>query len=281
MNTRIIGLAAGFFLLNLLLVSGSCSTSLWGQEKAYKEETKTFEVAKLDRIYLSTRSGRIEAIGTADEKIQITMVKRASGSSKVNAQALLEQIRVLEKREGSQLRLVADFPKGLEANRASVDFLVSLPVRYALDLNSQNGPISLQGMQGHISARSYNGSIKIQGCREAVHASAFRGEVEVSGNPTSMDLSSQSGKVTVQLDSLRAFERESRIETFDGPVELNLPPGFSARFHAFSSEGKIQLQVPGKWDTQENFEYVGIIGIGGPRLKVDSHHGDVVVKEKK
>src|SRR5262249_46040245 len=82
-----------------LVGNGSCGSLFWGEEKAYSEETKDVETSRLDKLFFSTPCGRIEVLSSKEEKIRVTIVKRASAPSKIEALALLDKIRIVEKRE--------------------------------------------------------------------------------------------------------------------------------------------------------------------------------------
>src|SRR5262249_49769171 len=56
-------------------------------------------------------------------------------------------------------------------------FIVQAPRAIALDLDTTNGPITLEGLTGHVKARAQNGPIAIRECPGTLDAQAQNGPI--------------------------------------------------------------------------------------------------------
>lgn len=267
--------------LALMLLPAACGGSFFSAEKVYREESKTLDSAKSDGIAISTRSGNIEVVGSREEKISVRMVRRAAGASRAQAESLLTSLRVLESKEGSLWKLQADFPATSSIEDVSIDFFVTIPARMSVQLEAHNGAVKTQGVEGRLQLRTHNGEAFVQGARDAVRVRSMNGAVRVEGDPSSIDLASHNGPIDVALASLRTFERESIVESHNGPIVFAAPAGFSANLHALCGNGSVSVAPAGRWDRSGTNEIRGALGTGGIRLRLESHNGTIAVKEKR
>lgn len=206
----------------LFLAEGAgCGAFSWGEEVEVAEEVRELETARLDGLALASRSGRVEAASWAHDRVRIRIVRKAFGRSKSDARSLLGRIRIDARREGGLQRLRAEIPSAHPAEDAEGSFFVSLPARMGLQIDTHNGAVEVQGVDGPVSVRSHNGRI-----------------------------------------------------------ELWLPRGFSASLRALASNGAVHVEGPGRWEVREAHEARGIPGSGGPGLWVESHSGEISLRER-
>lgn len=261
------------------LGAGSCSLWSWGEESLYSEEGKIFETSRLDTVALSLREGRIEVQASPEEKIRLRLVKKIRANTKDQAQRVLEKVQVLEKRDGSRLRIHVELAPDTETSQSSVDAFLWLPARFAVDLDTRNGSLEVRGMEGSIQAQSYSGEISVQGARDGVDLKTFSGPIHLLGEPGTLSLLSHSGRIEAKLGKLRAFQKRSRIETHSGEIQCLLPAGFSTSLQIHAEQGEIDAKFPARWQSLERFEATGSLGAGGVPLQLETHSGKIHVGE--
>jgi hypothetical protein len=138
---------------------------------------------------------------------------------------------------------------------SEVDYRLTVPRWMSLGLSGMDSKISVQGVEGDVSAEAVNGSVVVRGGRGSVRASSVNGEVEVTGGSGSIEASSVSDGIT-----LRSVSGRVRAESVSGDVELL----------GIASESVEASTVSG------DLRYVGALRPGGS-YRFETHSGDVTV----
>ena len=192
-------------LISILLLAAtaavsSCEVTLnpFSAIKATATETKALALANPADLDLSVENtnGQIEIRGESGRSsISLQIEKIAYSSTKEGAQARLKKIKVLIDRQGDQISLRAQIPRGIWGNAPRVNFTLLVPATLkragarsvngrvsaaglsaseAIELTTVNGSISLTGTSSLAELRSTNGRIEVQSQGE-VHLSAENG----------------------------------------------------------------------------------------------------------
>jgi DUF4097 and DUF4098 domain-containing protein YvlB len=125
----------------------------------------------------------------------------------------------------------------------------------SLGLSGLNSSISVEGVEGDVSAEVVNGAVVVLGGRGSIRVSSISGAVEVSGARGSVEVSAVNDGVT-----LRNVEGRVRVESVNGNVELA----------GIASELVEASTVSG------DLRYEGALRAGGS-YRFESHSGDVTV----
>ena len=138
---------------------------------------------------------------------------------------------------------------------ARVDYRLTVPRWMSLGLSGVNSSISVEGVEGDVSAEVVNGSVVVRGGRGSIRVGSISGAVEVSGARGSVEASSVNDGVT-----LRSVEGRVRVESVNGEVELL----------GIVSDAVEASTVSG------DLRYEGALHAGGS-YRFESHSGDLTV----
>ena len=127
------------------------------------------------------------------------------------------------------------------------DWLVYLIVRApraaSLDLEVSNGPLSVRGISGSVTARAQNGPlafsdssgsikaearngpISLKECTGSVDAQAVNGPISVSGSGGDTSIQTQNGPISVRLSGTR-WDGRLEAQASNGPLSLSIPDGY-------------------------------------------------------
>jgi len=109
-----------------------------------------------------------------------------------------------------------------------VYYLVRAPRSATIDLRATNGPLSIEGTGGSITARTKNGPISLRDVDGTVDADAVNGPISFSGNRGTVKLHAQNGPISVKLAG-SAWEGGSfDAQTSNGPLTLRLPRNYAS-----------------------------------------------------
>ena len=157
-------------------------------------------------------------------------VQRASGSgatavvcmgagaeSQKDAEAILDKVEIVN-RNG---QLTVDGP---EDENWSAYILLSVPNDVALDLEAENGSLSIHGVSGEFTLRTTNGPINLAEVGGKVDGEATNGPINYTGHSGDVRLTAQNGPIGVKLDAATWTGRGLTASTQNGPMELAAPP---------------------------------------------------------
>jgi len=118
------------------------------------------------------------------------------------------------------------------STNVSASLRVTLPPGVKVDAHTLNGPITMVGATGGITARTLNGSINIQRSAGPVEAKGTNGSIEVS-------LDSLGPEDTVVLESVNGSMTAIMPATLDGDVELKTVNGGVRSDFQISGDGEM------------------------------------------
>lgn len=149
----------------------------------------------------------------------------------------------------------------------AVSYEILVPARTNLDVETHNGPISVERVNGEINVRAQNGPI---GLRE------LAGDVRARA---------QNGGINVTLSGRRWNGRGLDAETVNGGVSVQMPSGYAAHLESRTVHGPISLPREIRQARQEGRRWgpggsvsTDING-GGPTIRAVTTNGPVNIRE--
>lgn len=149
----------------------------------------------------------------------------------------------------------------------AVSYEIMVPARTNLDVETENGPISVDRVSGDINLRAVNGPIALN---------QLAGDVEARA---------QNGPITVTLAGRRWNGEGLDAETVNGPITLRMPRGYAAHLESGTVNGPIN--APGgirperrdgnRW--RPGGRISTDINGGGPTIRVVTTNGPVNIQE--
>ncbi len=136
-----------------------------------------------------------------------------------------------------------------------VDYRLTVPRWMSLGLSGLNSSISVEGVEGDVTAEVVNGSVVVRGGRGSLRLESINGVVEATGVRGPVEASSVNQGIT-----LRDVEGRVRAESVNGDVELS----------GIVSDAVEASTVSG------GLRYEGALRAGGS-YRFESHSGDLTV----
>lgn len=186
---------------------------------------------------------------------------------------------------------------GDNGRRTRAEISIKVPKGVKLHLNSGNGEVSAEGTGAGVSARSGNGAIRVVANGDSVTASSGNGDVDITGAGGPVNAHSGNGRVevvtslgpvqattgngsiTVEMAAIRGTENMS-FRSGNGRVTVILPADFNGELEGSTGNGHLisdfPLSVEGRLDRQR---VRATIGKGGPRLRMSSGNGNLVLRK--
>ncbi len=104
--------------------------------------------------------------------------------------------------------------------------LIAAPRGAAVSVHSENGPVSLSGLQGRVQASSQNGPVSLESCTGEVDVQAQNGPIQVRGDEGKLHVRTQNGPIGVSLSGQGWKAGTLDASAVNGPVSLAVPAGY-------------------------------------------------------
>ena len=249
--------------------------------EAVDKLVKSFDVPITPKVIVETFNGPIRVERGVGSKVDVEVVKTANGADNAAAQAALAGIDVQITRDGDTVRVVARRPAGASTSMWSLGTSVTLrvPAATAATLQTGNGEVKVEGVEGPVKAHSSNGAIDLKGGTGPLDLRTSNGRVSCEATDAVVAAETSNGAIEFR-GSLAAGG--SSFETSNGAVRIKLPPDAAFALDAKTSNGKVEAADfglrPGKGPRSKHL--VATVGDDPKvRLKIRTSNGAVKVEE--
>jgi hypothetical protein len=199
---------------------------------------------------------RIHAWANAD--FQVKACVQAAAEDAGTAAALVRQVTITD----GAGRVVAKGPSTPDHSWWSVSYDIWAPSSANLQLNANNGSISIEGLAGQIRAQTLNGSLKLK---------------NVSG---SVEAETTNGSLSVDLAGGAWQGKGLKLNTVNGSIQLHLPENISANVAASTVNGKVRTEFAADVSTEDRHSATFTLGAGGPQIEAHTVNGSVQISRQ-
>ena len=262
-----------------------------------------------------THNGSIKVTGSdvTDCNVVATIIGRAS--SVAAAQEVAEQTELIFENSDDGLVLIIDAPDNMINRSVSVNLEIILPDETDLQLETHNGPVDIKNIDGDICATTHNGTIDTKNIEGDIVATTHNGQVkasDISGQIKlethngqidgdvifgDMDFKTHNGKIegrdiagNIKFEThngqVEAFFSEMaapdckiEMKTYNGGLDLQTPPNYSAIVEVSTHNGSINTSLPVTVTGKLNKKNInGVLGQGKGTLKLETYNGSINIR---
>lgn len=149
-------------------------------------------------------------------------------------------------------------------------------LRSMADVSTSGGDILVEGAPAGVNARTSGGDIKIRGAAGVIVAKTSGGDVDLENVDGAVEARTSGGDVTARF--VAPVRRDVLLTTSGGGVRLYVPQNSGFELEAISSGGDVSSNIPvavqGK---QSDDRLIGRVNGGGPKVRLRSSAGDIVI----
>ena len=177
---------------------------------------------------------------------------------------------------------------------ASADIAITSPVNTEVEIDTSNGSIELDGIEGAVSTKSTNGRIVLENVKGDLNAETTNGRIKVDtlegaavlkSSNGSADVQNIVGEIDIETSNGRiSFSGElipggnNRLVTSNGAVVAKLQGNPSVSLDAETSNGDVESELAITVTSMGDDRLVGTIGDGEADLYIRTSNGDVTIK---
>jgi len=190
--------------------------------------------------------------------VEVRQRIQAWAPSRDEAAQIARQVRV--RTEGGDIS--ASGPEPGRRRGYAVSYLILVPRRMDLRVETHNGPVGVEGVTGRMELSAVNGPVSLRDVGGDVHARA------------------QNGPMTVALGGQRWNGAGLDAETQNGPVTLSVPSGYAATLTTGTVNGPMNVDFPVTVQGRFPRQFTTRLGGGGAPIRVVTTNGPVVVRRR-
>jgi hypothetical protein len=263
-------------------------------ERATGEESFRIAPPAGRQLRVHNTNGRTSVLGEDREDIEVRVSKTARAESSEAAAQLLEEIRVVHGMAGDALEFEVEVPRKWN-RRGHANLELRVPQGSHIDVSVSNGKIEVEGLRGHVRARSSNGSVTIDDvvgdievstsnakvcCAETrgrLVARSSNGKIEIDEHSGSVDASTSNGLIRVSMEEVA--KSGVILATSNGRILLELPEEVDAEVDIRVDNGVIRNdRTLCKATRETNGQVRGRLGHGGPLIKLRTSNGSISLR---
>ncbi|MDP3775378.1 MAG: hypothetical protein Q8Q85_14030 [Gemmatimonadales bacterium] len=202
-------------------------------------------------------NGGVSVSGWDRDSVHVIVKIQAHGDSEDEARELASHIRI----QASGGTVGAEGPGFRRGGSWSVSYQILVPSHTDLTLDTENGPVGVEDVDGVMRLRAVNGPLSLERVAGDVRAHA------------------QNGPLSVVLEGSRWQGAGLDAETQNGPVVLTVPDGYSANLETGTVNGPMSVDFPitlmGRIGGRR---ITTTLGSGGPTVRVVTTNGPAIVR---
>jgi hypothetical protein len=273
-----------------------------GETKTEQIE-KNFTIDDSKPVFLEFKEGDgdIHFDSWDKNRVLIRVKKLVKERDEKRAAELLNKVKVVIKQDGNSIQVEVQYPKirivvfGFNDHpRVEVSTEIMLPVNAHVScrtddgniwgeniqgevkLRTDDGEINISGIEGTVSVASEDGDITSSGIEGRVEARSDDGDIHLSGRLEWLDVRTEDGDVRIELLPGSIMERDWKIKTDDGDVELFTPRDFAARFRIKTDDGDIESEMPLSFSKiSSSRDLSGRMNQGGHTISIETEDGSI------
>lgn len=303
-------------LATVVLAAGA-----WGEEE--KKIEKEFTVTPGGNLTVETDIGSIEIETSAGNTVRIEATLIADTRSQSKAQKIFDKFELSSAQSGNDIEVIGEYidERGFwdflahGGDNFDVHFLITVPQKFNLDLETAGGNISIGDLDGTVRAETSGGDIRLAEVKGRLRVRTSGGNISLTGSSADADLQTSGGDIAIELaegpvtahtsggnvtirealgvvdastsgGNIRAYisrqpQDDCRLSTSGGNVEVYLASDISVDLDAETSGGSVSTDFPvtvkGELDEAS---LQGPINKGGPELYLRTSGGDIRLYEK-
>lgn len=297
----IISISLAVLLTALTGCVGSWSDFILSEYRYKYEDSFSADLEGIDEVSITIINGPISVETWDGNKVEIEVHERIKASSEEKASELAEAVKLEGERLGSKLKITLDYGDFYKLRKKYYCALdIKVPARLSLSLETTNGEMNIDEMEGSIKAETTNGDVGMDGCggdadlkttNGKIRASNVNGELRASSTNGSLKLAGYGEYVkgyttngNVSLVLLGAMSGDVELGTTNGGIELTIHPESSFELEARTTNGSVRESLSRtKFDGEFNRRHTrldGEYGKGGHYVKLHTTNGSITIEEE-
>jgi DUF4097 and DUF4098 domain-containing protein YvlB len=190
----------------LLLTTLSCALVIFLAINAFAGHKdyldRKFDVKPGGLLTLDSDRGSVLIETNTNNKVMIEVVLKADTRDKDRAQEIFDNFEIEFDQDGKNVIIVAEYKKsrsfwGGKKDRFNVEFSISVPEKYNLDIITAGGSIMVDDLEGDIDASTSGGSLNFRKTKGSIHGRTSGGSISLKKCEGLADVRTSGGSINI------------------------------------------------------------------------------------
>ena len=278
MKKTLLGITIVTIILSCLLTRATAEDISHGVNKVIE---KTYNVNPDGRLTVNADIGSVDIQTHTQDSVEIVITKKTKRQSNRRLQKALADFKVTFDATRSGVSITGAFQRGknywrwnplFNLNHLDIHFLVTVPRGYNVDLNTQSGNISTDGLTGAVQAKTAGGNMRFNGIKGPILGRSNAGNITLANCQGTVDIKTSVGNIQAEVPTQPQHQWTLRtpIGNITGTLNSNIAVEIDARTRIgyLSTDFRVQGNVTSS-------RLLGTINGGGPLLKLRASVGDI------
>jgi hypothetical protein len=254
-----------------------------------EEWTKSYTVSGRANVHLDTNDGSVRVTTSDTKQVELRVI--------YNGYTLDKNLKIDSRQDGDHvelsaretmhwnwgihvsrgLRLEVRMPRNADLSVDSGDGSVEAQtVNGNVDIHTGDGHIKVEGAKGQIKLRTGDGSIEGRDLDGKIEADSGDGHITLDGRFDTLNIRTGDGSINAHAQAGSKVLSAWTIRTGDGSVDLTVPTDLNANIDASTNDGRISLGIPITVEGQfSNSQIHGKMNGGGQPVTIHTGDGSI------
>ena len=169
-------------------------------QKKYLE--KEFDVNPGGLLTIDSDRGSVNVETNAKNKVLIQVVLKANTRDNDRAKEIFDDFKIDFDQDGDNVTIEAEYKRGSNfwggnKNNIQVEFQISVPEKYNLDIVTGGGSITVDSLEGDIDASTSGGSLNFKQIKGSVHGRTSGGSINLKKCEGFADVKTSGGSINI------------------------------------------------------------------------------------
>ncbi|MCP4216441.1 MAG: DUF4097 domain-containing protein [bacterium] len=288
------GLQSVFTFAIAVFLIGAVSISAGeGKRDVLKE---SFKVADGGTLEMDVEAASIEIRTQKGRDATVEVIRKYKGSED-EMQKALRNYKIDFIKSGNDLSIESKketrnlFGSG---NQLQVRFIVTVPMKYNLDLKTSGGSISVADIEGEAKIKTSGGSLKCNSVKGSLQGKTSGGSIKIKECTGDVDVKTSGGSISVKEvmgninaktsgGSIKVYiskqpTADCKLKTSGGSIRVELDKSIKVNLEAKTSAGRVNFGFPVEGKIDKDRADVKING-GGPELELKTSGGSITINQ--
>lgn len=282
MKKTLFGLTIVTIILSCLLTRATAEDISQAVNKVIE---KTYNVNPGGRLAINADIGSIDIQTHTQDSVKIVITKKSKKPSNKRLQKVLADFKVTFDVTGSDVSITGAFQRGktywrwhplFNLRHLDTHFLVTVPQRYNVDLNTQSGNISTGGLTGAVQAQTGEGNMRFNGIKGPVSGKSGAGNITLANCQGMVDVKTSVGNIHAEVPTQPQHQWTLQTSTGTGNITAALNSNIAVDIDARISVGHLSTDFRVQGNVTRS-RLLGTINGGGPLLKFHTPVGNIAL----
>lgn len=201
--------------------------------------TESFSVEPGGSLVLEADRGTISVRAAETSVVEVEVTRTVRTQDPAEARALLNEVEIQFMQQGNDVHIHARVPReqhrwwDRDGRHLNLHFLMTVPLRYNLDLKTAGGSISVGDLEGEVRSKTSGGHVHIGHIQGLVWGKTSGGDITLTGCTGTADVKTSGGSIRIG-----AVDGDVLAYTSGGSIDIERVSG---RVTANTSGGSITV----------------------------------------